>query len=46
MDQSKIDAADVVLTELEDYPKDHGPGALIEQTSRGARPTASCSRAT
>ena len=35
MDQSKIDAAIVVLTELEDYPTSHGPGALIEQTFPG-----------
>jgi len=35
MDQSKIDAAVVVLTELEDYPKSHGPGALIEQSFPG-----------
>ncbi|MDH4112970.1 MAG: PDZ domain-containing protein [Actinomycetota bacterium] len=32
MDQSKIDASIVVLTELFDYPKDHGTGALIEAT--------------
>jgi PDZ domain-containing protein len=30
MDQSKIDAADVVLRRLSDYPKDHGDGALLE----------------
>ena len=30
MDQSKIDAADVVLRRLTDYPKDHGDGALLE----------------
>ena len=30
MDQSKIDAAFVVLRRLTDYPKDHGSGALIE----------------
>ena len=30
MDQSKIDAAFVVLRELTDYPKDHGSGALVE----------------
>lgn len=35
MDQSKIDAAIVVLNELEDYPKSHGTGALIEQTFPG-----------
>lgn len=30
MDQSKIDAAVVVLSEVTDYPRDHGPGALVE----------------
>ena len=30
MDQSKIDAAFVVLRRLTDYPKDHGSGALVE----------------
>ncbi|HEX9375529.1 MAG TPA: S16 family serine protease [Actinomycetota bacterium] len=30
MDQSKIDAAFVVLSKLTDYPKDHGAGALVE----------------
>jgi PDZ domain-containing protein len=30
MDQSKIDAAYVVLRELTDYPEEHGEGALIE----------------
>ncbi|MEO8476765.1 MAG: S16 family serine protease [Actinomycetota bacterium] len=35
MDQSKIDAAIVVLAELEGYPKTHGTGALIEQTFPG-----------
>jgi PDZ domain-containing protein len=30
MDQSKIDAVVVVLSELTDYPREHGPGALIE----------------
>jgi PDZ domain-containing protein len=30
MDQSKIDAAAVVLSELTDYPRSHGPGALVE----------------
>jgi PDZ domain-containing protein len=35
MDQSKIDAAIVALTELEGYPQSHGPGALIEQTFPG-----------
>ncbi len=35
MDQSKIDAAYVVLQELEGYPKDHGTGALVEGTAPG-----------
>jgi Lon-like protease len=30
MDQSKIDAATVVLRQLTDYPKEHGAGALVE----------------
>ena len=30
MDQSKIDAAVVVLSLLTDYPKEHGVGALVE----------------
>ena len=30
MDQSKIDATDVVLRRLTDYPRDHGDGALLE----------------
>jgi PDZ domain-containing protein len=30
MDQSKIDAAYVVLRQLTEYPKDHGSGALVE----------------
>jgi PDZ domain-containing protein len=30
MDQSKIDAAAVALTEVTAYPRDHGPGALVE----------------
>lgn len=30
MDQSKIDATDVALRRLTDYPKDHGDGALLE----------------
>jgi PDZ domain-containing protein len=30
MDQSKIDAAAVVLPEVSDYPREHGPGALVE----------------
>lgn len=35
MDQSKIDAAYVVLSELTDYPKEHGDGALIEAVFPG-----------
>jgi PDZ domain-containing protein len=35
MDQSKIDATSVVLSELEGYPKDHGSGSLIRQTVQG-----------
>jgi PDZ domain-containing protein len=35
MDQSKIDAVVVVLSELTDYPRDHGPGALIESVGPG-----------
>jgi Lon-like protease len=35
MDQSKIDATYVVLRGLGDYPKEHGRGALIEQTVDG-----------
>lgn len=31
MDKSKIDASTVVLTELFDYPDEHGKGALIAQ---------------
>jgi len=30
MDQSKLDAAYVVLSALTGYPKEHGPGALVE----------------
>ena len=30
MDQSRIDAAAVVLRELTDYPEEHGVGALVE----------------
>ena len=30
MDQSKIDAAAVVLPEVSDYPREHGSGALVE----------------
>jgi PDZ domain-containing protein len=35
MDQSKLDAAYVVLKELDDYPKDHGEGVLIESVVPG-----------
>jgi PDZ domain-containing protein len=35
MDQSKLDAAYVVLRELTDYPKDHGRGAVVESTVSG-----------
>lgn len=35
MDQSKIDAAYVALSKLEDYPAQHGKGALIETTYQG-----------
>lgn len=35
MDQSKIDAAYVVLSELTDYPQEHGEGALIEAVFPG-----------
>jgi PDZ domain-containing protein len=35
MDQSKIDAAYVVLRELTDYPEDHGDGSLIEAVVPG-----------
>jgi PDZ domain-containing protein len=35
MDQSKIDAAYVVLRDLLDYPKERGTGALIEQVVPG-----------
>jgi PDZ domain-containing protein len=35
MDQSKIDAAYVVLSKVENYPRDHGNGALIETTYQG-----------
>jgi PDZ domain-containing protein len=30
MDQSKIDAASVALSEVTNYPRDHGAGALVE----------------
>jgi len=32
MDQSKIDAASVVLRRIAGYPKDHGSGAIVEST--------------
>jgi PDZ domain-containing protein len=35
MDQSKIDAASVVLKELTGYPKDHGTGVLVEGVVSG-----------
>jgi PDZ domain-containing protein len=35
MDQSKIDAAAVVLSEVTDYPQEHGPGALVEFVGQG-----------
>jgi Lon-like protease len=35
MDQSKIDAAAVVLTEVAGYPREHGPGALVESVGDG-----------
>jgi Lon-like protease len=35
MDQSKIDAAAVVLAEVTDYPREHGPGALVEFVGEG-----------
>jgi PDZ domain-containing protein len=35
MDQSKIDAAAVVLSEVTDYPREHGPGALVEVVGPG-----------
>jgi PDZ domain-containing protein len=35
MDQSKIDATFVVLTRLEDYPREHGEGALVRATVPG-----------
>jgi PDZ domain-containing protein len=35
MDQSKIDAAWVVLRQLTGYPKEHGEGALVESTVEG-----------
>ena len=35
MDQSKIDAAAVVLPQVSDYPREHGPGALVEFVGAG-----------
>ncbi len=35
MDQSKLDAASVVLGELTGYPKDHGQGVLVEGIESG-----------
>jgi PDZ domain-containing protein len=35
MDQSKIDATAVVLRRLQDYPRDHGTGALIQYVGAG-----------
>jgi PDZ domain-containing protein len=35
MDQSKLDAAFVVLEELTDYPREHGDGVLIESVVEG-----------
>ena len=35
MDQSKLDAASVVLHELTAYPKDHGDGVLVEGVVSG-----------
>lgn len=35
MDQSKIDATVVVLSELTDYPEDHGEGVLVESVVAG-----------
>jgi Lon-like protease len=35
MDQSKIDAAYVVLAHLTEYPEEHPPGALVEQVGEG-----------
>ena len=35
MDQSKIDAAAVVLREVSDYPGEHGLGALVESVGSG-----------
>ena len=46
MDQSKIDAADVVLRRLTDYPKDHGRRRADRVRRRGVPPKGSSSRAT
>jgi PDZ domain-containing protein len=35
MDQSKLDAAYIVLQELTDYPRDHGEGVLVESVVEG-----------
>jgi PDZ domain-containing protein len=35
MDSSKLDASAVVLRTLEDYPKDHGDGVLVESVVSG-----------
>jgi len=35
MDQSKIDAAAVVLSDVTDYPREHGTGALVEFVGAG-----------
>jgi PDZ domain-containing protein len=35
MDTSKIDATYWVLSRLKGYPKDHGPGALVEEVGTG-----------
>jgi Lon-like protease len=35
MDQSKIDAAAVALAEVTNYPREHGPGALVEFVGPG-----------
>jgi Lon-like protease len=35
MDQSKLDAASVVLKRVTDYPREHGHGVLVESTQPG-----------
>jgi Lon-like protease len=35
MDSSKLDAAAVVMKHLEDYPKEHGDGVLVENVVQG-----------